>query len=189
MIKALQDAVRGFHAEYGHYPKCEANEAADHMIETSDGVLARILTGQDPDENPRGIMFVELPAHKRRVPGMVADGSFAILDQYGHGYRVWIDADNDGRIANPDKNNANEQLQMTSEASIPVTCMIQSAGKDGIFDTADDCSTWHRPLSKPNGWTQWERPNGLVPAILFAVLFVGCWKALRYYSRLRHNET
>jgi len=53
MATQLKMAVQGYDREYGHWPPTDADGRIDNHL------LYRILTGQDPVNNPRQILFME----------------------------------------------------------------------------------------------------------------------------------
>jgi hypothetical protein len=99
--------------------------------------MLEILLGKDKKLNPRSIRFFSVKEGKGRKNGIIygTDGSSVIglFDPWGHGYKVRLDLDYDGKIVvNP----------KTGETLKDRHAAIWSAGPDRVFDTEDDVKTW-----------------------------------------------
>jgi hypothetical protein len=98
--------------------------------------LIRVLAGGDDAGNPRKIPFLELPPARPNGSGYsVANG---LRDSWAkHGYRVIVDYDGDGKIANPASGWSGQP------DSLAVDVAIYSAGPDGDFSTwTDNVVSW-----------------------------------------------
>lgn len=108
----LSNTIRQFWLEYGHYPVPPAYLTVADVFAGADdlnAVICNILTNNTQagdyvaEVNPRGIIFLEAPKAKAIGPefkdGMASNGRF--YDPWGREYRILIDTNGDGRIANP----------------------------------------------------------------------------------------
>lgn len=84
-VVQIATAVTAYETEYGKLPPVSAN--------VDDG-LVDILTGQDDDENPRKIVFLEVPSIKAgaKKSGQI-DGTGDFLDPWGDPYKIAVDDD------------------------------------------------------------------------------------------------
>ncbi len=138
----LTMAIKAFYAEYGRYPEIPRE------CVPSDGRLMSILKGEDHDQNPHKIVFIEVQA-ARKKSGRWMNGlhpqTGAWLDPYGTPYLVKIDTDYNGIISNPYSD------AKAGPHEIKTGVIVWSAGKDGIFgnpnapgqfQNSDDVLSW-----------------------------------------------
>lgn len=140
MVLILKSADRAYKTEYDRLPSASATpHQKDSELDTTtpDGLaLIRVLAGGDDAGNPRKIPFLELPPARPNGSGYsVANG---LRDSWAkHGYRVIVDYDGDGKIANPASGWSGQP------DSLAVDVAIYSAGPDGDFSTwTDNVVSW-----------------------------------------------
>ena len=144
--KSLERAIVSFTNEYeGRWP-VGYGSGADTLLESSpDNDLIRILSGKQPDENPRHIDFLgdtkqakPLGRDGRLRGGLVWENDrWSLVDAWGNHFRILMDTDMDGELANPDVKHAGNKLQLRAKV------LVWSAGEDGDFDTwEDNVKTW-----------------------------------------------
>ena len=136
-MKQLELATRAYQTEYNRLPlKGSSSPAAgDQSSDTTDPdgrALLDTLLGKDTVTNPRVIAFVDFPP--ARASGAGYSASSGLRDPWGkNGYRILLDANGDGNIADP------EGLV----GDLKATIRIYSAGPDGDFATwADNVCSW-----------------------------------------------
>lgn len=144
MIKVLQFAIKGFETEYGRCPLSVADSQGDDLtVDSANSRFMGSLVGEDLQDNPRGIKFIELPLAKHGKGGLVGEkGSFRLLDQWGHPYRITLDANRDEQVRNPDRIDPDPTIQAQASEWLPVAASIYSCGMDGTPHTADDITSW-----------------------------------------------
>lgn len=81
----IATAVTAFEAEYGRLP----GTATDDQTVTVAGDILRALTGQNTNDNPRGIVFLEVQAWKKGKSGTNASGEFR--DPWNGAYQMRLD--------------------------------------------------------------------------------------------------
>lgn len=147
MAAALAHAVSQFHADYGKLPELPgafALQGSDVQADTSSGhILIRILAGKEPAtgarQNPREVNYLEgiKPAKGLPKPGPHGDWinglvcmppDFSVIDPWGLPFRVRLDTNGDGMLANP----------VPESPPLAAKALFWSAGKDGDWDTWDD---------------------------------------------------
>ena len=136
-MKGLEIAIKGYQTEYNRLPLkgSPSPVAGDQNSDTTDPdgrALLDTLLGKDTVTNPRSIYFIDLaPA---RASGAGYSASSGLRDPWGkNGYRILLDANGDGNIADP------EGLV----GDLKATIRIYSAGPDGDFATwADNVCSW-----------------------------------------------
>jgi type II secretory pathway pseudopilin PulG len=143
-VAGLVTAMRYFQADYGRYRKPPADGKFVTLEQNAE--LLRVLRGMNDEENPRGIIYFEVPDAKVRN-GKLSNGidpkTGALLDPWGNFYRVAVDADGSGGIENPYDDAGPKKLKL------PV--IVWSLGKDGrqgkrgavrTFTGSDDILSW-----------------------------------------------
>ncbi|MEO7932676.1 MAG: hypothetical protein ABIT76_05910 [Chthoniobacterales bacterium] len=141
-VQQLTNALKAFYTEYGHYP-----EISRECV-PSDGRLMSILKGEDHEQNPRKVVFIEVQ-EARKKSGRWINGihpqTGAWLDPYGAPFWVKIDTDYNGIIPNPYSD------AKAGPREINAGVIVWSAGKDGIFgnpnahgqfQNSDDVLSW-----------------------------------------------
>jgi hypothetical protein len=171
VIKDLQVAIKSFEHEYGHYPLSEAGSSKDDLtLDSANNRLIGPLLGDNLQDNRRGIRFIELPIAKNGRGGLVGDqGSFQLLDQWGHPYRIILDTNGDNQVRNPDRSNTDAKIQSVGAEWLPLGVVVFSAGIDGVPHTADDITSWRDPPPTPRPILTLSNVVGLI-GMLFAVI-------------------
>lgn len=175
-IKDLQVAMKGFESEYGRYPLVEANSTQDDLtIDSANSRFLGSLLGDNLQDNPRSITFVELPMAKAGRGGLVGEkGSFRLLDQWEHPYQIIMDANHDGKVWNPDRLNTNPKVQLGSAERLPLAVAVFSLGVDGVPYTEDDVTSWRSGPSTPRPEMIWPKNTlGLMGLLLTMIGAVG----------------
>lgn len=188
MMKDLRTAIAAFAVEYGRFPMCAPSSADDIQSDTANAALVASLLGKNSHDNPRGITFIELPQARAGQPGVTAQPTLSVIDSFGHAYRVMMDANRDGRIANPDRANSDGKIRSEADEWLPAKVIVQGAGEDGIFNTADDCTSWRECAHRSGARASFRVSEGFVTAALLLTVAVFSWKLLRWYSKLRHGQ-
>ena len=138
----LSVAIKAFYTEYGRLPEVGAESVPVNRE------LMAILTGTDHQQNPRKIVFIEVPVareKKGRWRFGIHPESGAWVDPYGNPYSVKFDTDYDGSIPNPYAGSRGD------ERNIHQLVIVWSSGQDGIFGNpqkrgerngSDDILSW-----------------------------------------------
>src|SRR4051794_18458569 len=134
-MKGLEIAIKGYKTEYLHLPFFAAvqplddNQACDTTA--PDGMaLIDVLLAKQMDSNPRQIRFWEAPPSKGGAGYAPEQG---LRDPWGKlGYKVVLDYNGDGKIANPAAGQKGEADTVTADV------ILYSAGPDGDFSTWND---------------------------------------------------
>jgi len=87
-VVQIATALMAYKTEYGRFPV-----AADTPMRV-EGELLAALTGKTNENNPRGIVFIEVQPARAGKSG-IKNGVF--VDPWGGSYKVVLDADNDGQ--------------------------------------------------------------------------------------------
>ena len=138
----LRNAIHSYATEYRRLPGFEPPQSYDVDVQSDDEFMDYLLAserGKRTGCNARSIaFFADKPARKNAngtyIKGIAANGygGGALWDPWGNHYRIRIDANADGRVADP----------MTNEP-IEASVLIWSAGKDGKFEIwKDNPKTW-----------------------------------------------
>lgn len=102
----------------------------DAETESENAALIKALTGRDHKNNEKGIYFFD--ALGENVKKRIDAKSGAFVDGWGNFYRIRFDADEDGNVDNPYKN---EKSPLHKDA------IIWSLGKDGVQGKGGDSNT------------------------------------------------
>jgi len=120
-------ALKAYQTEYGKWPDFTGDGI--FLDEKRQAQLLRMLQGKDEASNPRKIVFFEgrtatdAPGARGQYRGGFSPATGAYLDPQGNPYRIALDADYDGQIANPYPDDPYETLA--------VRVIVWSLGKDG----------------------------------------------------------
>ncbi|HEX8371961.1 MAG TPA: hypothetical protein VF585_04215 [Chthoniobacterales bacterium] len=145
----LVTAIKAFYTEYGRLP-----EAKGECV-PADAALMAILRGKDQQQNPRKIVFLEVP-DARKTDGRWRSGlhleTGAWVDPFGSPYLVKLDIDYDNFIPNPYSDS------FAGPQKISESVIVWCSGKDGIFGNAqrraelqgsDDIVSWDITTHNP----------------------------------------
>lgn len=131
-MKGLEIAINGYKTEYLRLPlapdppPAQDGDACDTSEERGRMLLDQLL-GEDETQNTRKIRFWEPPPSKPSNAGYTAAGG--LIDPWGrNGYRVLLDDNRDGHIADPEND----------LGKISGAVLLYSAGPDGDFATWED---------------------------------------------------
>jgi hypothetical protein len=137
VMKSLEIGVKGYMTEYLRLPYPGATsplaDNAPYSTTGSDGKdLLDVLLGSHAANNPRSIRFWDAPPPKPSRAGGFMPGT-GLTDPWGNEYRIVLDYDGDGLIADP----------AGSGGTITASVLIYSAGPDKDFTTlADNVWSW-----------------------------------------------
>jgi prepilin-type N-terminal cleavage/methylation domain-containing protein len=145
--RTVTAAVENFEKDYDRLPEptsATARTDSDSDTSAAEGLLP-ILLGQDKTQNPRAINFLgdlkdaTVRSNNLKVDGLVRDGeTVELVDPWGTTYKVRLDLDSNGKVANPDSNefdNGKEEIYRR--------VIVWSAGKDKDFSTwKDNPASW-----------------------------------------------
>ena len=143
VITEINSAIRNYQSEYNRLPI--APGSSEQVIEFSAGnpVLGTLLGVGANKLNPQHTRFMEPHPGKHGIDGLVGDdGSYALMDHWGQAYRVLLDADGDGRIANPDRQSPDEAIASNTSTSLLMPSAVFSLGADKTANTKDDVCSW-----------------------------------------------
>jgi type II secretory pathway pseudopilin PulG len=137
-MREVKLAVEAFKAEYQRVPVIPAPLATldgeERDSSDSNGqLLLSILLGEDEGQNPKKIHFWKNPPPSDGTgAGYTEKGG--LIDAWGtNGYRILLDDNNDGRIADPEK----------IRGDVSAAVLLYSAGPDGDFSTwKDNLRSW-----------------------------------------------
>lgn len=92
-MKAIETAIKSYQAKYGKLPLVDADQGRDMEASEFDESFSMdtvsILTAEDVDLNPAGIVFLE-------PQGTSTNGAF--LDPWGFQYLIFLDTDYDNEV-------------------------------------------------------------------------------------------
>ena len=144
LIKDLEVAVRSFETEYNCYPLSEKEALAeDARVDTANSRLVNSLLGQDLQDNPREIQFIDLPIAGDGKCGLIEskDGR-RIVDSWGNPFEMIFDTNRDSKIQNPDLRNQDPSIVTKASDWIPARVIAFGRGRDAILHTRDDNTSW-----------------------------------------------
>jgi len=161
-LKDLVLGIKNYQVEYNRYP-ISPDSHTDERLESSGKLLACLLGRNVDGLNPRQIAYIEPPAAGTGRGGLIAgEGSDQdrLVDKWGHPYVIWVDGDNDNRIANPDVKNTSPLANRKASAQLVVGVLAYSLGPDGVEGTEDDIVSWRSPFKmEPEPRFRWDRAN------------------------------
>ena len=135
-IKGLELAIKGYHTEYNRFPPLDITD--ENQFIESKGLLIEILTAKGETGNPRGIAFYDPQSRSTRPKlngSSEAVDKMNVRDPRGYPYRIYLDWNDDGRIANP----------KDPSSFISSSVIVYSAGPDGDYNTwQDNFTSWER---------------------------------------------
>jgi hypothetical protein len=158
--KGIAQAVREYHDAYGSFPPgADAKEGEDLTYPEDNKLLFDSLCAVDGAKtkgNPKGTVFFKpsdpIPFAKKSH----FDSTGKFLDGWGHPFRVRVDANGDGKIANPFKTGA-------GPASIEEKAIAWSMGpttfpgRNGETDGTGRVCSWENPDTQKKPTT--PKPN------------------------------
>jgi hypothetical protein len=138
------EAVKKYNQDYGHYPAGASYGRYENV--TSNALLIKVLTAQNPTENPRSIKYLDVPTSRPSFRSSAAgidpkDGSWK--DPWSCPYRVRVSTDGSDEVQNP--------YSTEPEKTIQQPVIAWSIGQDGIQGSwkggdktagADDVVSW-----------------------------------------------
>ena len=137
----LRKAVQSYMLEYHKAPGTSGILQSDVEF-SSDLEFMKCVSGGESEsaavQNPRAIVFFYRYPGSRDRRAYMRDAELKLLandlrDSYGKHYQIRIDANGDGKVANP-----------TTKELIEEQVLIWSAGKDGNFETwQDNVASWN----------------------------------------------
>jgi hypothetical protein len=147
-MKGLEIAIMCYKTEYLNLPSVgrdtpTQDNAPYDTTDANGRALMDILLAKNLSKNPREIQFWEPPTAKFGGAGYTSEGG--LRDSWGkQGYKIILDYNNDGKIANPYAGREGEPDEISSSV------ILYSAGANGIFETEssmvtkrlDDVRSW-----------------------------------------------
>ncbi len=127
VISHLTSSLKAYYTEYGKWPDFTGDGL--FLDEKRQAQLIRMLCAKDETNNPRRIVFIEgktavkTSDSTRPYHSGINRESGAYFDPRGNLYRIVIDSDYDGEIANPYTDDPYKVIRL------PV--LVWSLGKDG----------------------------------------------------------
>ncbi|MCS7008813.1 MAG: prepilin-type N-terminal cleavage/methylation domain-containing protein [Chthoniobacterales bacterium] len=116
-VTQIANAVMMFETEYGRLPNVSGGNVDDSLM--------RILLGEDDNENPRKIAFLEPPTYKPGKGGYKAGQGY--LDPWGNPYKIALDTDYDNKVSARDGEVRKKVAVWNDEQSIPDMKQSQKA--------------------------------------------------------------
>jgi hypothetical protein len=148
-MRSVATAIGQYHTEYNRFPVApNSGDTADMPAFPTDSSSALLdaLLGSSPELNPRQIKFVDLPTTKDGRFGLVTgSGNTEWVDFWGTPYAVILDTNYDGKIANPDSENADPKIKAAALPELQAQILIYSCGPDKEAHTKDDVVSWRTP--------------------------------------------
>lgn len=108
----IAQSIIAYESEYGRMPDVDGTDA-------NTAELLNILSGQDDENNPREIVFLEVPRAKQGKNGAQSSGSTissSWKDPWGEDYEIRIDTDYEGELTAPDGNTIRKKVLVWSQA-------------------------------------------------------------------------
>lgn len=134
-VVGICNAVRAYNTEYGSFPLVTG--ATDPEIKSTNNGLMKVLLGLDDTENPKKIVFMEIPPGKKAgaktTNGLDDQSNFR--DPYGEEYWIKYDGDYDNTITTWAGGGATAKAVRT-------LVIAKSKGKDLTDNTKDDVNSW-----------------------------------------------
>jgi len=139
---ALATSVESFLTESGYLPVPEKEGSSlDLGFVTDEGPgvqVLRILTGKDPERNPRGVPYLRTREGKDRKNGLIYEEGTGkvtgMFDPWGNPYQMVFDTDYNEEIV--------VNIMGKPETVKGQHVLVYSAGKDRKLGTADDVRSW-----------------------------------------------
>ena len=149
LTQSIVNSIKGYYIEYSRYPVPEGFAGDETVPLRTDSFLAKVLSGQDTEHNPRHISFLpELKTLERgQGPGLLAKGNeLWIVDKWGEPLYVIMDANFDGTIANPNP--------LSTTIRLNTGALVFSSGPDKDPNTwEDNIMSWESgKKTKRTGW-------------------------------------
>jgi prepilin-type N-terminal cleavage/methylation domain-containing protein len=141
--RGVNQGIRDYEVDYNRLPI--TGNVGEQVIELTSGssLLAVLLGSNEGKLNPQRIRYIEPQQGKSGAGGLVGDeGGYALMDPWGMPFQVVIDADGDGRIANPDQQNSDSKTAADAPATLLTKAIVYSFGADKIAFTKDDVRSW-----------------------------------------------
>lgn len=142
----VASAVSSYFADYERFPIAKVAAGVEVMIDTAtDGEFLGILNASGETQyNPRHLKYIDGMQQAKFTNGQWVNGinfednpeAPTLTDPWGKGYKVVLDADANGEIANPEQNATNPKI-------LGKKCLVYGAGADGDYTTwADNPKSW-----------------------------------------------
>lgn len=175
VIKDLQVAIKSFQAEYRRFPLCIAgSQNNDLTVDSANIRFLGSLLGDDLQDNPRGIKFIDLPIANNGRGGLIgAKGSFQLLDQWEHPYRIMLDANGDNQVQNPDRRSTDAKIKSEATEWLPIGVVVFSNGIDGVPHTGDDIPSWRALPPSPRPIVTMAKSMSMIGSILGIIGILG----------------
>jgi type II secretory pathway pseudopilin PulG len=134
-VTQIATAISAYYTEYGKFPLASGQ---DTQINDDSGNFVNLLSGRnDSGDNPRQIVFLEVPKAKSHNNGAESSGSgysSAFKDSWGQPYFVWVDGNYDNVIAGPDGSDVHKTVLVWSTG--------KPKGKSLNTDQKDFVKSW-----------------------------------------------
>ncbi len=149
LMKEFRMGALNFRVEYDRWPRVLDGEVSESPMELSSAALATLLNFPSPEaesDNPKKIIFWDLRQYRNRVGGVLVEAGVPsrFLDPWGSPFWVSIDANEDGRVPNPEAGApGNMRFDKDASSELPVPVIIFSAGPDKDPGTwKDNITSW-----------------------------------------------
>jgi prepilin-type N-terminal cleavage/methylation domain-containing protein len=160
-VTQIVTSVKAYYTEYGKYP-CGAQSGDDTSDYQTDSdtdrknlfdILRVPYPSAPPADNPRAIVFLEVPAVKNdavgsRKGGVGSDGVY--YDSWGSPYWIKIDNNYNGTLVNPYTNSTGAGFGSVNTGVMAWSCGKDQKGPTGgpsgsgtkTFSSSDDVISW-----------------------------------------------
>jgi prepilin-type N-terminal cleavage/methylation domain-containing protein len=139
----INRSIRDFQSDYNRLPI--APGSSESVIELTAGspLLSTLLGVGNNKLNPQRTIYMEPRPGRHGLDGLIGDeGSYALMDHWGSAYQVLLDANLDGRIANPDRQSNDPATAKDSPSNLLMPSAVYSLGADKKVFTRDDIRSW-----------------------------------------------
>jgi hypothetical protein len=135
-MKDVWIALGHFRTEYASFPVNGPYTRKDVELRSEGPLLAAILA-DDPQWNPRGIKFLDMPMARDGKFGLLQEsGQWQMVDPWGEKYYMALDVNMDHQIANPEAKPGN--LSERIPAAVNASVIMYSSGPDRDPKTWED---------------------------------------------------
>jgi prepilin-type N-terminal cleavage/methylation domain-containing protein len=139
----INKGIRDYQTDYNRLPITPGSSESSIELSAGSPLLSTLLGVGPVKLNPHRTSYIEPHPGKQGVDGLIGDdGSFALMDHWGNPYQVLLDANSDGRIANPDRQNSDEATAKDAPANLLMPSAVFSFGADKKSATRDDVRSW-----------------------------------------------
>ena len=139
-------SILNFEVETGSFPSSISGKLKEDLTTDTSNSLVRCLLGEAVWGNSKRISYIDpIVARNGRNGLEITSDSYRLVDPWGLPFRVVMDSNGDGEVANPDTKNSELTIRQYAPSTLPKKVIVFSAGRDGIWFSSDDVTTWRGP--------------------------------------------